>query len=1089
MLDDDPLWYKDAVIYQLHVKAFFDSNDNGIGDFLGLIAKLDYLQSLGVNTLWLLPFYPSPLRDDGYDIADYWDVHPHYGTLEDFRAFVEQAHARGLRVITELVINHTSDQHPWFQAARRAPPGSPEREFYVWSDSDQKFPETRIIFTDTEQSNWAWDPVAGAYYWHRFFSHQPDLNHNNPAVVEAVIEVMRFWFDAGVDGMRLDAIPYLCVREGTSNENLPETHQVLKRMRAELDLHYDNRCFLAEANQWPEDVRDYFGDGDECHMAYHFPLMPRMYVALAQEDRHPIIEIMAQTPSIPANCQWAIFLRNHDELTLEMVTDKERDYMYATYATHPRMKVNVGIRRRLAPLLDNSRDKIELMNALLLSLPGTPIIYYGDELGMGDNIYLGDRNGVRTPMQWNPDRNAGFSRADPAQLYLPVVMDSVYGYQAINVEAQDRSPDSLLNWMRRLLNVRAAHPAWGRGEIDFLHPANRKILAFVRSWKEDTLLCVANLGRHPQPASLDLSNWHDMVPLELSARTPFPIITEEAYQLTLPGYGFYWFQLTHRLAEASVEVRVTEPPPVLVWFDGWRSLEPDAVAASRRELAERVRAQFEGRALKRWLPVQRWYSAKDHPLDGVSFRPLLSESAGDAPWLWGSVEIPAPQGPVAYQLPLSVVWEGQGDDAVDVPEQYLVASIRRHARMGGLVDAAADSRFVQDLLNGILSDREIRAGEATLRFRPRPALEALRGHLAGAQVYAPGESGSNTTVRIGDWGFLKLYRQLSEGISIEAEMGAFLSEQARFPHVVPVLGTVDLERRDPAATVPIAMLQSLVWHQGDAWDLAVAQFRRYLERARSEPVVLLDEESGYLSHMIALLGQRTAQLHEALRTETGNALFDPEPLDDAEISRWIDQIAGEVGESLRLLRDRLNLLDGYDRALAERLIAEQPNVEQRVRSTRIDPRGLIKSRYHGDYHLGQVLVVEEDFIIIDFEGEPARDLASRRRKHSPLRDVAGLLRSLDYAAVLAGRESVEATGLSALDLTVLVGHLRDDATATFLAAYRAALPSMADETSFARLLELLVWEKAFYELRYEIRSRPHLVTVPLHGLTRYFLDG
>ena len=1088
MLDDDPLWYKDAVIYQLHVKAFFDSDDSGVGDFLGLLAKLDYLQSLGVNTLWLLPFYPSPLRDDGYDIADYLDVHPHYGTMDDFRAFVEQAHARGLRVITELVINHTSDQHPWFQAARQAAPGSPERELYVWSDTDQKFADTRIIFTDTEQSNWAWDPVAGAYYWHRFFSHQPDLNHNNPAVVEAVIEVMRFWFDAGVDGVRLDAIPYLCVREGTSNENLPETHQVLKRMRAVLDAEYRNRCFLAEANQWPEDVRDYFGDGDECHMAYHFPLMPRMYMALAQEDRHPIIEIMAQTPTIPANCQWAIFLRNHDELTLEMVTDKERDYMYRTYATHPRMKVNVGIRRRLAPLLDNSRDKIELMNALLLSLPGTPIIYYGDELGMGDNIYLGDRNGVRTPMQWNPDRNGGFSRADPAQLYLPLVMDSVYGFQAISVEAQDRSPDSLLNWMRRLMSVRSAHPAWGRGEIDFLHPHNRKILAFVRRWEDDTLLCVANLSRHPQPAALDLSGYRDMVPLELSARTPFPRITDAEYHLALPGYGFYWFQLTHGLSDMPVESRVTEPAPVLVWFDGWRSLEPSAVEVSRRELAERVRNQFQGRALKRWLPAQRWFSAKDHAVEDARFRPLLSESAGDAPWLWGSVEITTLQGPMLYQLPLSVVWE-TGEDSLDALEPYRVAAIRRHSRMGALVDAAADSRFVQDLVNGILSGRETRAGEATLRYLPRPTLAQLPGSLAGASVHAPGEVGSNTTVRIGDWGFLKMYRQLSVGVAIEVEMGIFLTEKARFPHVVPVLGSIELARHDPRETVPIAMLQGFVWHQGDAWDLAVGQFRRYLERARSEPVMLLDDENTYLSHMIALLGRRTAELHTALQIETGDALFDPEPLDAGEIAQWIDRIAAEAGDSLRLLSERLNLLDGYDRWLGEQLISAGDSIEQRIRDCRVEPRGLVKTRYHGDYHLGQVLVVEEDFVIIDFEGEPARDLASRRQKHTPLRDVAGLIRSLDYAAVLAGRESLEATGLSPLHLTLLVGHLRDSATDTFLEAYRAALPATATEETIAQLLELLIWEKAFYELRYEIRSRPHLVTVPLHSLTRYFLHA
>ncbi|WP_372694332.1 maltose alpha-D-glucosyltransferase, partial [Immundisolibacter sp.] len=511
----DPLWFKDAIIYELHVKAFFDSNQDGIGDFRGLTEKLDYLKELGVNTLWLLPFYPSPFRDDGYDIADYHNVDPQYGTRADFKQFVREAHRRHLKVITELVINHTSDQHPWFQAARQAPPGSSKRNYYVWSDDDHRFADTRIIFTDTEKSNWAWDDTAGAYYWHRFFSHQPDLNHNNPAVVKAVIRIMRFWLDMGVDGLRLDAIPYLCVREGTSNENLPETHAVIRQMRAVIDAHYGNRMLLAEANQWPEDVREYFGDGDECHMAYHFPLMPRLYMAIAQEDRHPIVEIMAQTPDIPDNCQWAIFLRNHDELTLEMVTSRERDYMYSMYAADPRMRVNVGIRRRLAPLMDNHREKIDLINFLLMTLPGSPILYYGDEIGMGDNIYLGDRNGVRTPMQWSPDRNGGFSRTDPQRLFLPPIMDPIYGYDAVNVEAQTRSPSSLLNWLKRLIAARKNHRAFGRGTLRFLEPGNRKILAYVREWQDEKILCVVNLSRQAQPVELNLAEFRGRVPVEL----------------------------------------------------------------------------------------------------------------------------------------------------------------------------------------------------------------------------------------------------------------------------------------------------------------------------------------------------------------------------------------------------------------------------------------------------------------------------------------------------------------------------------------------------------------------------------------------
>jgi maltose alpha-D-glucosyltransferase/alpha-amylase len=540
---DDPLWYKDAVIYELHVKSFFDSNNDGVGDFRGLIQKMDYLQNLGVTCLWLLPFFPSPLKDDGYDIADYRSVHASYGTLDDVIAFIRAAHQRNIKVLIELVVNHTSDQHPWFERARQAPAGSPERDFYVWSDTDEKFPETRIIFHDTEKSNWTYDPVAKQYYWHRFFSHQPDLNHNNPAVVDAVIDVMKFWLDLGVDALRLDAVPYLCVREGTNNESLPETHRVLKRMRRALDESYSNRMLLAEANQWPADVRAYFGDGDECHMAFHFPLMPRMFMALRQEDRQAITDIVNQTPAIPDTCQWALFLRNHDELTLEMVTDEERDYMYQWYAVDPQMRINGGIRRRLAPLVENSRRRIELLNSLMFSLPGTPIVYYGDEIGMGDNIYLGDRNGVRTPMQWSSDRNGGFSRADPARLFAPPIMDPVYGYQAINVEAQERYPFSLLNWMKRLIDMRQQHPVFGRGSMTFVWCPNRKVLAFERRDDRETILIVANLSRSFQPAALDLQGCSGLVPIEMAGRAELPVITEEPYFMTLGPYAAYWFEL------------------------------------------------------------------------------------------------------------------------------------------------------------------------------------------------------------------------------------------------------------------------------------------------------------------------------------------------------------------------------------------------------------------------------------------------------------------------------------------------------------------------------------------------------------------
>jgi maltose alpha-D-glucosyltransferase/alpha-amylase len=538
----DPLWYKKALIYELHIRAFHDSNGDGIGDINGLIEKLPYIQSLGVDCLWLLPMYPSPLRDDGYDIADYYNIHPDYGTIDDFKRLIEAAHSRGIRILTELVVNHTSDQHPWFQEAR-ANPSSPKRGYYVWSDTDDKYREARIIFTDTERSNWTWDPVAKQYFWHRFFSHQPDLNFENPEVQEALINVMRFWLNLGVDGFRCDAVPYLFEREGTNCENLPETHAYLRRLRAVIDREYKDKVLLAEANQWPADVRVYFGEGDEFHMGFHFPVMPRLFMAVRREERKPIVEILQQTPEIPESCQWAIFLRNHDELTLEMVTDEDRDYMYREYARDPRMRINVGIRRRLAPLMENGRRRVELLHSLLFSLPGTPVLYYGDEIGMGDNIYLGDRNGVRTPMQWTLDRNAGFSRADPARLYAPLIQDPVYGYQAINVEAQERTETSLLAWVKSLIQVRRQHPEFALGKLTFLHPENKKTLAFLRTLNDEHTLVVCNLSRDAQPCVLDLREYEGKEPVELIGKTRFPMITARPYQLSLGPYMFLWFKL------------------------------------------------------------------------------------------------------------------------------------------------------------------------------------------------------------------------------------------------------------------------------------------------------------------------------------------------------------------------------------------------------------------------------------------------------------------------------------------------------------------------------------------------------------------
>src|SRR4051794_20215255 len=704
--DIDPLWYKDAIIYQLHIKSFFDANNDGIGDFPGLISKLDYIAELGVNVIWLLPFYPSPRLDDGYDIADYRGVHPDYGSLHDVKRFIAAAHDRGLKVIAELVVNHTSDQHPWFQRARTSRRGSTYRDFYVWSDSDKRYAGTRIIFIDTERSNWTWDETAGAYYWHRFYSHQPDLNYDNPRVLREVLSVLRYWAELGVDGLRLDAVPYLVEREGTNNENLPETHAILKRIRAEMDAHYPDRMLLAEANQWPEDTKDYFGDGDECHMAFNFPLMPRMYLAIAREDRFPITDILRQTPDIPEDCQWAIFLRNHDELTLEMVTQSERDFLWETYAADRRARLNLGIRRRLAPLLEHDRRRIELMNYLLLSMPGTPVIYYGDEIGMGDNIHLGDRNGVRTPMQWSPDRNGGFSRvADPSRLVLPMVMDPLYAYQTVNVESQASDPHSLLMWMRRTIAVRRQHKVFGRGGYRLLYPKNRKILAYLREFEGTTILCVANLSRTPQAVELDLSEFQGRVPVELDGHTQFPPIGQLTYLLTLPPFGFYWFLLSEADDWPSSHTPAPEPMPEYQTIVMRRGLA-DAVLS--------VKHVIERDILPAYLAKRRWYAQKDQKLKSARIALLTRLLAEDVLLL--EIETETTAGKARWLLPVGIVWDDTA--APPLPAQLALARIRRGAKVGLLTDAFSMQRFALGVLDGLAQKDVIATEHGVLRFEP-----------------------------------------------------------------------------------------------------------------------------------------------------------------------------------------------------------------------------------------------------------------------------------------------------------------------------------------------------------------------------------
>ncbi|MGH8150700.1 MAG: maltose alpha-D-glucosyltransferase [Steroidobacteraceae bacterium] len=1078
----DALWYKDAVIYEVHVRAFQDSNQDGIGDFPGITQRLDYIKDLGVNAIWLLPFYPSPGKDDGYDIANYRDIHPHYGTRADFDRFIREAHRRGIRVITELVINHTSDQHPWFQAARRAPAGSHKRDFYTWSDSPDRYAGTRVIFTDAETSNWAWDPLAKAYYWHRFFSHQPDLNFDNPHVERAVTRIMEFWLDRGVDGLRLDAIPYLFEREGTSNENLRETHEAIQRIRRVIDARYADRMLLGEANQWPEDVRDYFGNGDECHMAYHFPLMPRMYMAIAQEDRYPITEIIDQTPDIPPSCQWAIFLRNHDELTLEMVTSEERDYMYRMYAADSRARLNLGIRRRLAPLLENDTDRIKLMTGLLLSMPGSPTLYYGDEIGMGDNIFLGDRNGVRTPMQWSPDRNAGFSRADPQELYLPPIMDPIYGFQAVNVEAQTRDRSSLLNWMKRMLQVRKSSQAFGRGSMRFIRPGNRKVLSYVREHGSDTILCVVNLARSAQPVELGLAEFKGMVPTEMIGRTTFPPIGELPYLLTLPGHAFYWFRLS-REAEAPVwheERAPREEGPVLVLIDQWNSFFPERVSRWRSGLATRLKSQLEERALPQYIAAQRWFAGKGAEISRARLADHAEWPAKTGNWLVALLEVEAGGTATRYFVPLSLVFQDQDAPHWGRLEAAAIARVRQQARTGVLADALADEGFLRALVDQIGAGGERQLAHGTLRFTATELYAQLRPDAAAElPIGQPLAPGSNSTLRIGERLFLKTYRRIHPGVNPELEVDKFLTEVAHFTNIVRLAGAVEYLGSD-GSLATLALLQAFVPNQGDAWDYTVNYLTRFLEDRRTAAPLPADAHGAYLA-LMHTLGMRTAELHRALATPTDDPAFAAEPITSEDLTGWCRGVRDDALAALDLV-SRPEQLPEALRQGAEALAAQREALLAYIESLGHGAPAGVKVRLHGDYHLGQVLLQRNDFIIADFEGEPDRPLAVRREKGSPLRDVAGMLRSFAYAPHAAMlRFAVETRREDYAKWQPLLAAWEQETRGAFLTAYETharedrLLSSLEEARS---LLELHELGKALYELRY----RPDWAGVPLAAL-------
>ncbi|MBT2298318.1 maltose alpha-D-glucosyltransferase [Pseudomonas fluorescens] len=1085
----DPLWYKDAVIYQVHVKSYFDSNNDGIGDFPGLIEKLDYIADLGVNTIWLLPFYPSPRRDDGYDIAEYRGVSPDYGTMADARRFIAEAHKRNLRVITELVINHTSDQHPWFQRARKAKPGSKARDFYVWSDDDHKYDGTRIIFLDTEKSNWTWDPVAGQYFWHRFYSHQPDLNFDNPQVIKAVLSVMRYWLDMGIDGLRLDAIPYLIERDGTNNENLPETHDVLKQIRAEIDANYPDRMLLAEANQWPEDTQLYFGDvdaqglnGDECHMAFHFPLMPRMYMALAQEDRFPITDILRQTPEIPANCQWAIFLRNHDELTLEMVTDKERDYLWNYYAADRRARINLGIRRRLAPLMERDRRRVELLNSLLLSMPGTPTLYYGDEIGMGDNIYLGDRDGVRTPMQWSIDRNGGFSRADPASLVLPPIMDPQYGYQSVNVETQAGDPHSLLNWTRRMLAVRKQSKAFGRGTLKMLSPSNRRILAYTREYtgpdgKHEIILCVANVSRSAQAAELDLSAYAGMVPVEMLGGNAFPPIGQLNFLLTLPPYGFYWFALATENQMPSWHVEPAQSLPDFTTLVLKKRLEELLEAPSRTTLEQTI--------LPSWLQNRRWFAGKDSAIEQVNI--VYGVRFGDPqhPVLLSEVDVTSAGQTLRYQLPFGLLAEDQVGAAL--PQQLALSRVRRVRQVGLITDAFSLESFVRAVLQSMQANTVLPCSEGELRFEPTAGLAALNLGDEPEVRYLSAEQ-SNSSVVVGSSLVLKLIRKVASGVHPELEMSAYLTA-AGFSNISPLLGSVI--RRDTTGEDALLMIaQGYLSNQGDAWEWTQNNLERALRDELADAVSEQEQHYnalGELKDFAGMLGQRLGEMHEVLAQATDDPDFAPQATNAKEAQAIGKDVAAQVENALRLLKQKQGQLSPADQAMVARLLEHKKTVLAHIQELAGKAVGGLRIRVHGDLHLGQVLVIKGDAYLIDFEGEPARPLHERRGKHSPYKDVSGVLRSFDYAAAMAIHlNTVDSTADADAARQRVADRYLKEARQAFVEAYRLAAASLAHEWKDAEgedaALALFGLEKAAYEVAYEAENRPAWLPVPLHGL-------
>ncbi len=1092
-----PRWYKDAIIYELHVRAFYDSVGDGTGEFRGLAQKLDYLQDLGITAIWLLPFYPSPLRDDGYDIADYTSIHPDYGNLEGFQEFLQAAHARGLRVITELVINHTSDQHPWFQRARRSPAGSTERDFYVWSDSPEKYPQARIIFKDFETSNWAWDKVARAYYWHRFYAHQPDLNFDNPDVWKAIFPVLDFWFDMGVDGLRLDAVPYLFEREGTNCENLPETHGFLKALRKHVDERYPDRMLLAEANQWPEDAVAYFGDGDECHMAFHFPVMPRLFMAMHMEDRLPIVDIMEQTPTLPENCQWALFLRNHDELTLEMVTDEERDYMYRAYASDPRARINLGIRHRLAPLLGNNRRRIELMNGLLFSLPGTPVLYYGDEIGMGDNIFLGDRNGVRTPMQWSADRNAGFSRANPQRLYLPIIIDPEYHYESINVEAQQNNQNSLLWWNKRLIGLRRRYLAFSRGRLEFLRPLNRHILAFLRIYEEETVLVVANLSRFVQHAELDLSAYEGLTPVELLGGSPMPLIGKAGYPVMLGPHSFYWFSLTKRAEPSIPGERDLEFISTVQLTHDWEHLPTDPALDNLEEpltqyVAELQLVKQSGRTLRK-----------------ARIRELIPLPAADQ---------------TLYVVLLELEIQGASLETTWLPLEFIPSEKLGERRSGAIAKLSGKTAgWLFDAFHGesanhaitefLFRERRVRGSQQTELVGVINKTRGVNADEIVSLPIRPITSGrSVVSLTLGDKFVVKPLPRLEVASLPELDLGRWLSESRQFQHSAPWLGSLEFRwRRDQPMT--LAEVFAFIPNEGDCWQFTLDELSIFFDRVVAFPEELhqtpvwnesfihapeqnltpaIAEAFGGYLQSLRIMATLLADLHKETSSESRNAAFIPEEF-STQYQRSLYQSFRNHASQVFHEAKRMNVTVGANGAPLDWLLQQETVLFERYHRLLNRRLNAWRIRIHGNCHLGQLLRSGINYLFVDFEGG-AQSVGERRIKRSAMRDVAGMIHSLNYAAfsALLGTSSRRgrAVGLVREEdfeyLSNWARFWRKIAVQIFLSTYRQNIqdhPFLSlSKDDFDLLLDVFVLDTSVAELRRNLWESTEDTTAALHTL-------